>query len=155
MRAKWRLSRTATTCGCATCVTFPGTLHQHTPTVWSQQGAAPTAAVTRGSLCLLDPEWAGCSHSLNGRAHCCPQQERAWLCLLRTRKPALGMGGWTEVSPSTDGCDLEGTQVDGMVSENKTATPWALPTGTLLEKDRAESPVTSGLTITRQEEGDG
>lgn len=48
------------------------------------------------------------------------------------------------MSPSTDGCDLEGTQVDGsgpltlgMVSENKTATPWALPTGTLLEKDRA------------------
>lgn len=56
--------------------------------------------------------------------------------VLRTRKPALGMGGWTGVSPSTDGCDLEGTQVDGsgpltfgMVSENKTATPWALPTG--------------------------
>lgn len=47
MRAKWQLSWTAPECGRAICVTLPGILYQRTPTVWSQQEAAPTAGVTR------------------------------------------------------------------------------------------------------------
>lgn len=80
MRAKWQLSWTATKCSRATCVTFPGTLHQRTSSLVPARSRSYSGC-DAGQHVPPGPRVGGLLALMNKRANWCPQQERARLCL--------------------------------------------------------------------------